>query len=105
LKFHFFAPLFIDYDSSIAVQRFLNKYDYFFHGDPCESTFLGYDVGMFFFNSLNVYGTDFYQKLPSIKGQGLQQDFDFYISEAESGFENRNVHFVHVLDYQLEEIK
>jgi LysM repeat protein len=105
LKFHFFAPLFIDYDSSIAVQRFLNKYDYFFHGDPCESTFLGYDVGMFFFNSLNVYGIDFYQKLPSIKGQGLQQDFDFYVSEVASGFENRNVHFIHVLDYQLEEIK
>lgn len=101
LQFHCIAPYFIDYDSSAATKRFMNKYDHTFHGDPGQYVFAGFDVSLFFLNALNSYGTNFYQKLPVIKGEGLQQGFDFYKSDAESGYENRSVHFIQVVDYQL----
>jgi LysM repeat protein len=105
LQFHFVAPYFIDYDSSATTKRFLQKYNDTFHGDAGMYAFSGYDVGLFFLQSLNTYGTNFYQKLPEIKGTGLQQDFDFYRSDVESGYENRAVRIVQVMDYKLVRIK
>lgn len=105
LQFHFVAPYFIDYDSSATTKRFLAKYNYTFHGDAGMYTFSGYDVGLYFLQALNTYGTYFYQKLPEIKGAGLQQDFDFYRSEEESGYENRAVRIVQVVEYKLQRIK
>ncbi|MEO5645518.1 MAG: LysM peptidoglycan-binding domain-containing protein [Bacteroidia bacterium] len=105
LQFHFVAPYFIEYDSSAATKRFLSKYNTSFHGDAGMYTFAGYDVGMYYLQALNTYGTYFYQKLPEIKGTGLQQDFDFYKSDAESGYENRGVRIVQVIDYKLQRIK
>ncbi|MCX6311706.1 MAG: LysM peptidoglycan-binding domain-containing protein [Bacteroidetes bacterium] len=101
LQFHFIAPYFIDYDSCAATKRFLKKYDNAFHGDPSSYAFAGYDVSLFFLNALYVNGTDFYLKLPALKGEGLQQGFDFYRSDSECGYENRSVHFMQVVDYQL----
>ncbi len=105
LQFHFVAPYFIDYDSSATTKRFLNSYYDYFKGDPDQYAFAGYDVGLYFLQALNAYGTDFYQKLPAIKGEGLQQPFDFYRSDAESGYENRGVRIVQVADYRLVKVK
>jgi LysM repeat protein/ABC-type branched-subunit amino acid transport system substrate-binding protein len=105
LQFHYVAPWYVDYDSSAATKQFLKKYDHNFHGDPGVYAFAGYDAGLFFLNALNTYGTDFYQKLAEIKGEGLQQGFDFYRSDAESGYENRGVRFVQVVDYQYVKAK
>ncbi len=105
LQFHFVAPYFIDYDSSATTKRFLTKYNYTFHGDAGMYAFAGYDVGLYFLQALNTYGTNFYQKLAEIKGKGVQQDFDFYRSDAESGYENRAVRIVQVVEYKLQRIK
>ena len=105
LQFHFVAPYFIDYDSSATTKHFLTKYNDTFRGDAGMYTFAGYDAGLYFLNALNTYGTNFYQKLPEIKGTGLQQDFDFYRSDADSGYENRAVRIVQVIEYKLERIK
>jgi LysM repeat protein len=105
LQFHFVAPYFIEYDSSATTKRFLAKYNDTFHGDAGMYAFTGYDVGLYFLQALNTYGTNFYQKLPEIKGTGLQQDFDFYRSEMESGYENRAVRIVHVVEYKLVRLK
>ena len=101
LQLHVIAPYFIDYDSSASTKRFMKKYNAIFHGDPGQYAFAGYDVSLFFLNALNIYGTNFYQKMPALKGEGLQQGFDFYKSDSESGYENRSVHFIQVVDYQL----
>ena len=101
LQFHFVAPYFVDYDSSATAQRFIHKYYTCFEGDPDQYAFAGYDVGLFFLQALKDYGTDFYQMLPEIKGEGVQQKFEFFRSEAESGYENRGVIIVQVVDYKL----
>lgn len=105
LQFHFVAPYFIDYDSSASTKRFLNRYNKTFKGDPGMYAFAGYDVSLFFLNALYANGTGFYQKLSEMKGSGLQQGFDFYKSDAESGYENRSVQIVQVIDYRLVKIK
>jgi LysM repeat protein/ABC-type branched-subunit amino acid transport system substrate-binding protein len=105
LQFHFVAPYFIDYDSSATVQNFMHKYYTYFKGDPNQYAFAGYDVGLFFLQALNDYGTDFFEKLPDIKGEGVQQKFNFYRSDAESGYENRGVTIVEVADYKLVKVE
>jgi hypothetical protein len=95
----------VDYDSSATTKRFLNEYNAAFQGDADVYTFAGYDVAMYYIGALNTYGTDFYQKLVDIKGAGLQQDFDFFKSDAESGYENKGVRIVKVVDYKLVRVK
>lgn len=105
LQFHFVAPYFVDYDSSATTKRFLEKYNHTFKGDAGMYTFAGYDVALYYLQALNTYGTNFYMKLPEIKGTGLQQDFDFYKSDLESGYENRAVRIVQIVEYKLHRIK
>lgn len=105
LQLHFVASYFVDYDSSAVTKRFLQRYDHSFHGDPGSFVFSGYDVTLFFLNSLYENGTNFYQKLPETKGQGLQQDFDFVRSDAESGYENSAIRILQVKDYRIVRVK
>ncbi|HLG01974.1 MAG TPA: LysM peptidoglycan-binding domain-containing protein [Bacteroidia bacterium] len=101
LQLHFVAPWYVDYDSSHAVQKFVIKYNSFFGGDPGQYVFAGYDVGLFYLSALQNYGTDFHLKLPELKGEGLQQFFEFARSDAESGYENQGVWILQVKEYRL----
>lgn len=105
LQCHFVAPYYVDYDSSVVTKRFVDRYHFVFHGDASTYAFAGYDVALYFIGALNTYGTDFYHKLAEIKGTGLQQDFDFYKSDAESGYENKSVRIIQVTDYKFVRIK
>lgn len=102
VNLHFVTPYFIDYDSSATTKRFLKKYDAVFGGDAGMYVFAGYDVTLFFLEAMYTNGTGFYAKLPETKGSGLQQCFEFYRSDAESGFDNKGVHIVRMVDYKLE---
>ena len=75
------------------------------HGDPGSFVFSGYDVTLFFLQSLYDNGTAFYQKLPAMKGEGLQQDFEFVRSDAESGYENIAIRILMVKDYRIVRVK
>ncbi len=105
LQLHFVAPYFVDYDSSAATTRFLRRYSDVFSGDAGLYTFTGYDVTLFFLEALYTHGTDFYYKLPELKGEGLQQRFEFFRSDAESGYENRGTHILMIRDYRLVKAK
>jgi LysM repeat protein len=105
LQMHFVAPYFVDYDSSTVTKRFVRSYSDAFHGDPGSFAFAGYDVTFFFLESLYLNGTNFYQKLPQTKGSGLQQDFDFFRSDAESGYENKAIRIMQVKDYRIVRVK
>jgi LysM repeat protein/ABC-type branched-subunit amino acid transport system substrate-binding protein len=105
LQFHFVAPYYVDYDSSMAVKRFIGRYEYYFHADPNSFCYAGYDVTMFMLSALNAYGTGFIAKCPELKYSGLQQEYSFYRSDAESGYENRGVRIVRVFNYRLERLK
>lgn len=100
LHLHFAAPYYIDYHSAF-VKRFIIDYRAAFGGDPTEYSFAGYDVTMFFLQQLQAQGTGFVPSLITQSSHGLQQDFTFMKSDAESGYENRGVRIVHISDYEL----
>ncbi|MBI3509607.1 MAG: LysM peptidoglycan-binding domain-containing protein [Bacteroidetes bacterium] len=105
LQFHYAAPYFVDYDSNMVVKKFIASYESCFHSDPAPYAYAGYDVTLFFLHSLYTYGTDFYAKAPELKGSGIQQDFSFYRSDPESGYENKGVRIVKVSEYRLHRIQ
>lgn len=100
LHLHFATPHFVDYNSP-AVKRFVIRYRSTFGGDPTEYAFSGYDITLFFLQQLQQTGTGLVLTIDQQKGQGLQQDFSFVKSDAESGYENRGLRIVHISDYEL----
>lgn len=100
LHLHFAAPYFVDYDQPV-VKRFLIDYRGAFGGDPSMFAFAGFDVTLYFLNQLFVNGTGFIDSVCAQPGHGLQQDFSFVKSDAESGYENSGLRIVHISDYEL----
>jgi LysM repeat protein len=100
LKLHYVSPYFIDYEQ-VATKKFVNQYKALFKGDASSYAFAGYDVTFYFLNVLNQHGIFFYKKQNTLSGNGLQQKFDFYRPEGESGYENRGVRIVRIEDYKL----
>lgn len=56
---------------------------------------LGFDTGMFFFNAIRKYGTNFENKLDEVKYKSLQTGFNFERVNNWGGFINTNVFIVH----------
>lgn len=100
LHLHFAAPYFVDYNAP-ATRNFILEYRAAYGGDPSAFAFAGFDVTLFFLQQLKLNGTGFIAKLPEQKGKGLQQDFSFVKSDAESGYENIGLRIVHISDYEL----
>ncbi|MCU0432809.1 MAG: LysM peptidoglycan-binding domain-containing protein [Bacteroidia bacterium] len=100
VNLHFVSHYFIDYEDP-ATKRLLLQYRAVFKGDAGPYVFAGFDVTLFFLNALFTEGTLFYMKLGTIKGDGLQQRFEFYRSEEESGFDNKGIRIVKMEDYKL----
>lgn len=100
LNFHYATPYFIDYSDSLT-KHFLRTYLQTYKGDASQYAFQGYDVTMFYLKALQQYGSGLQQKLPELKYTGLQQCFDFYQTDSESGYENRGVQIISMQDYLL----
>lgn len=100
INLHFVTPYFIDYDNP-ATRRLLMNYRAAFKGDASQYVFAGYDVTLFFMNAMFTNGTLFYMKQDTLNADGLQQRFEFYRSEGESGFENRGIRIVRMEEYKL----
>jgi LysM repeat protein len=99
VQFHYVSPYFVDYDSPV-VKNFQRNYAHAFQGDPGQFTFIGYDVMFYYLNELEQTGVGFSSQLGTKSWDGLQQRFDFYRSDVESGFENRGVRVVKLEDYK-----
>jgi LysM repeat protein/ABC-type branched-subunit amino acid transport system substrate-binding protein len=100
INLHYISHYFIDYEDP-ATKRVLLQYRAIFKGDAGQYVLAGYDVTMFFLNAMFEDGTFFYMKLDTRKGDGLQQRFEFYRSEEESGFDNKAIRIVKMEDYKL----
>ncbi|MGL5889761.1 MAG: PBP1 and LysM peptidoglycan-binding domain-containing protein [Bacteroidia bacterium] len=100
VNLHYAAPYFIDYDDP-ATKRLQLKYRAAFKGDAGTYVFAGFDVTLFYLNAMFSNGTLFYLKLNEMKADGLQQRFEFYRPEEESGYENRAIRIVRMEDYKL----
>ncbi|MGL4599042.1 MAG: PBP1 and LysM peptidoglycan-binding domain-containing protein [Bacteroidia bacterium] len=99
VQFHYVSPYFVDYDAP-AVKHFQRRYAQVFQGDPGQFTFIGYDVMLFYLSALEQGGLGFSEQLGTKPWDGLQQRFDFYRTDVESGFENRGVRVVKLEDYR-----
>jgi hypothetical protein len=100
INLHYAAPYFIDYDDP-ATKRLLLQYRAAFKGDAGTYVFTGFDITLYYLNALFNNGTLFYMKLNELSADGLQQRFEFYRTEEESGFENRAIRIVRMEDYKL----
>ncbi|MDR1553853.1 MAG: LysM peptidoglycan-binding domain-containing protein [Prevotellaceae bacterium] len=63
---------FVDYDRD-DVKNFINKYRYYYKGDPSQFSFHGYDLGIYFIERLAKYGTDFMQCITKDEASTLLQ--------------------------------
>lgn len=84
---------------SERIHHFYNLYKTWF-SKTLINTFpkygmLGFDTGMFFFNAIEKYGTNFEENLDKISYESLQTGFDFHRVNNWGGFINTNVFIVH----------
>lgn len=100
LNMHFASPYYVDYDLP-ATKSFILRYRAAFGGDPTTYSFAGFDVTVFCLQQLQHSGTGFISKLDGVTSVGLQQNFSFVRSDAESGYENIGLRFIHISDYEL----
>ena len=56
---------------------------------------LGFDTGMFFFDAIKKYGSNFENNLDKIRYKSIQTGFDFERVNNWGGFINTNIFIVH----------
>ncbi|TND08492.1 MAG: branched-chain amino acid ABC transporter periplasmic protein [Bacteroidetes bacterium] len=100
VQLHFPSPYFIDYEDSLT-KIFTRKYAAAYKGDANMYVFMGYDIGMYYLDALYRLGTGFHARMPELRYTGLQQKFEFVKTDNGSGYENRAVNLVRMIDYKL----
>jgi hypothetical protein len=79
---------FVDYERD-DVKNFINKYRYYYKGDPSRFSFHGYDLGFYFIDRLAKYGTNFMQCLTNDEASmSLQTRFKFDRISPQGGLVN-----------------
>lgn len=93
---YFTSPFFVDFKNEETI-KFLRKYRTYYHAEPTNShpiyAILGYDMMMYFCESMQKYGHDFEWALDKIKPSTLQSDFKFNRVGENGGFINSR-HFI-----------
>jgi len=93
---YFTSPFFVDFKSEETI-KFLRKYRSYYSAEPSNThpmyAILGYDMMMYFCESMQKYGHDFEWALDKIKPSTLQSDFKFNRVGESGGFINSR-HFI-----------
>lgn len=81
------------------VSRFNSKYKTWFSKEMMNTYpkygILGFDTGMFFFDAIHKYGSNFENNLDKIRFKSIQTGFDFHRANNWGGFINTNLFIVH----------
>ena len=98
---HFYAD-----NLSGDIHEFYTKYKTWYSKDMInyfpKYGILGFDTGMFFFNAINRYGSNFENNLQNIRYKSLQTSFDFNRVNNWGGFINTQLFIVHYRsDYSI----
>jgi hypothetical protein len=102
LNYHQVTSNYVDYQSEVVQQfitRFRNKYGAIPTVD--RHAFLGYDIGWYFLSALMWYGNDYISCLPGTIGDGLQYDFEYYVSKTGDGLQNKDIEILKLQDYKM----
>lgn len=97
LRTSFFSVFYTDITSG-EVKDFYDTF-YKWYGKSISNNFpkfsiLGYDMGMYFLQSVHTHGTSFAKKINDLKYKGLQTDFHFERVNNWGGFINTNLFIV-----------
>ncbi|MBK6963512.1 MAG: LysM peptidoglycan-binding domain-containing protein [Bacteroidales bacterium] len=100
LDTHLYNAWFVDY-SRQNVQDFVRNFNERFKAEPEQiaHAFLGYDVSLYFLNSLFNYGRGFSNCLDSAGYKGLSTGFSFWKTEG-GGYENTASSVYELKDYK-----
>lgn len=90
---NYLSSYFIDY-KSYSVNNFIKKFRNNFYAEPDNFSFQGYDVAFYFMNALKNYGPSFFDKLPYIKVDLLQNNFIFKKQTDFGGYTNEGLFVV-----------
>ena len=73
---HITTNYYVDYDSP-EVRSFVFSYRALFKTEPNSFAFHGYDTMKYFTRMCSVYGREWYKRIDTYRGKGLQSDFSF----------------------------
>lgn len=106
LNVHLFDADFIDYKSDENID-FIRRYRNSFATEPGEVAFGAVKQGMFFFNALADYGSEFFRCIPLINENSLTTT-PFWFERPygdKGGWENKYVYIYKFEDYSLKNVK
>ncbi|MCB9335553.1 MAG: LysM peptidoglycan-binding domain-containing protein [Flavobacteriales bacterium] len=102
LNVHIPVQQYINYNDEVA-QNVISKYYQLTETYPTNTSFLGYDVGIYFGNQLITKGSTFYMFQPEVTN-GISFGLNFYKTGVESGFENTNTSIINYQNLVLKKV-
>jgi len=102
LNLHYASPNYIDYQDQ-EVKWFVKEYRKQFLTEPNQFSYRGYDIAKFYLEAYREYGSNFSNKVGSVRTNTLQSEFKFKRVKDLAGFMNSSLF---ILNYTPEyEIK
>ncbi len=102
LNVHIPVQQYVNYDDEVAL-NVISKYYQLTETYPTNTSFLGYDVGIYFGNQLITKGSTFYMFQPEVTN-GISFGLNFYKTGVESGFENTNTSIINYQNLVLKKV-
>jgi len=90
LKMRYVAPYWLDYEHPATIE-FIDKFKAEFKTEPTNYGAQGYDVALYFFNAIKVYGKDFNDCLPYLRIDLVQGNYHFEKISQFGGYMNQGV--------------
>lgn len=99
------VPNFVDYQKE-ETKDFLKKYRDEFDMEPTQYGygFMGYDLMLFFGESLIKYGLSIPEAFKQMEMKGVNSDYRFGRSTTGMEFENKSVYIIEYDDYQIKQV-
>ena len=101
LKLHYVAPYWVDYNDKSTI-AFIKKFRDYFHTEPENFGFQGYDVTLYFLSALKNYGKEFSECIPYMDVKLIQGDYRFEQVSRFGGYMNNGVSVIyHRPDFEV----
>ncbi len=105
LNTHIFTHSFIDYDKTYNKQ-FIRQYRKLNHVEPRDMGFRAVQTGMYFFNALMQYGSQFYRCMDVMNQTKVSSSpFVFEKTYRDAGWENKFVYIYRYQDFNLVDVR
>ncbi len=104
-KYRLHYPLTTYYDTTDPmVSKWMEQYRKRYRSEPGKFAALGYDLVLFYGMGLKQFGHDFPNHMEEIKAKTIGDQFDYYKTGSESGFENKYIHIIGTSDFEEKQV-